>query len=254
MATPASPATPAATPGEPTPAGTPVEPAIQMQDVWVQYRLRHAHHYNAKRAFASTMAGRRERGEIVTALAGVTLDVPPGSRVGLTGANGAGKSTLLAVMAGALVPSSGRTRTRGRVLALLGGPNEGLDPEQTGRENALSLGIRLGETGEAMAARIDGIAEFSGLGRRFDHPVYSYSSGMQARLRFSTITAVGADVLLVDEGIGAADAEFNERAAARLSEFYASSGTLVLSSHDEGLLAQHCDRTVHLDGGRISND
>ena len=244
-------ATPAAPQPAPQPA-TPAEPAILLADVWVQYRLRHAHHYNAKRTVASSLAGRRDRGEIVTALAGVTLQVPPGSRIGLTGPNGAGKSTLLAVMAGALVPTSGHTRTRGRVLALLGGPNEGLDPEQTGRENVISLGIRLGETGETMVARLEQIAEFSGLGRRFDHPVYSYSSGMQARLRFSTITAVGADVLLVDEGIGAADAEFNERAAARLAEFYAASGTLVLSSHDEGLLAQHCDRTVHLEAGQVT--
>ncbi|MBU6147804.1 MAG: ABC transporter ATP-binding protein [Actinomycetales bacterium] len=228
------------------------EPAILLADVWVQYRLRHAHHYNLKRALATMLARRSEQAEVITALAGVTLQIPAGSRIGLSGPNGAGKSTLLAVMSGALVPSSGSTRTRGRVLALLGGPNEGLDPEQTGRENAISLGIRYGEGGAAMAERVDQIADFSGLGRRFDHPVYSYSTGMQVRLRFSTITAIGADVLLVDEGFGTTDAEFNERAAARLAEFYAASGTLVLSSHDEGLLAQHCDQFLRLAAGQVT--
>ena len=226
-------------------------PAISLHDVWVRYRLRHAHHYNLKRAFSNAVTRRQEEAEVITALAGVSMQIPAGARVGLKGPNGAGKSTLLAVMAGVLAPTHGTAETNGRVLALLGGPNEGLDPERTGRENAISLGIRLGETGEDMQARIDDIAEFSGLGRRFDHPVYTYSSGMQVRLRFAAISSIQTEVLLVDEGIGAADAEFNERAEERLQAFYAASGTLVLSSHDDGLLAAHCDRSVTLHQGQL---
>jgi len=230
------------------------EPAIRLRNVWVQYRLRHAHHYNLKRAFSNAITRRTDHAEVITALSGISMDIHPGARIGLTGPNGAGKSTLLAVMAGVLTPSQGTAVTRGRVLALLGGPNEGLDPERTGRENAISLGIRLGETGNAMQAKIDDIAEFSGLGKRFDHPVYTYSSGMQVRLRFSAISSIQAEVLLVDEGIGAADAEFNERAEHRLEAFYSYSGTLVRSSHDEGLLATHCDHLVALEAGRVRTE
>lgn len=227
-------------------------PAIQLEDVWVQYKLRNAHHYNLKRTVSNLVTRRKEEPEIIDALRAITLTVPRGARVGLVGPNGSGKSTLLSVMAGALTPTRGTSTTSGRVLALLGGPDEGLDPEQTGRENAVSLGVRLGESPDVMEGRLDDIREFSGLGRRFDHPVYSYSSGMQVRLRFTTITSISADILLVDEGIGAADSDFTARATERLADFYKTSGTLILSSHAQEVLAQHCTSTYRLEHGVLT--
>ena len=226
--------------------------AISLTDVWVQYRLRHAHHYNFKRTLTNVVTRKHDDAEIITALEGIRLDIPRGPRLGLTGPNGSGKSTLLAVMAGTLTPTRGTIRTLGRIVALLGGPNEGLDPEQTGRENATSLGIRLGESRESMESKLDDIHDLSGLGRRFDHPVYTYSSGMQVRLRFTTITSIQADVLIVDEGIGTADAEFNEHADVRLQEFYAAAGTLFMASHSQELLASHSETTLDLSRGSLS--
>lgn len=226
-------------------------PAILLDDVWVQYRLRNAHHYNLKRTISNLVSRRQEEPEIIDALSGVTLNVRKGARVGLVGPNGSGKSTLLSVMAGILTPTRGRSTTLGRVLALLGGPDEGLDPEQTGRENAVALGARLGESPLGMMERLDDIREFSGLGHRFEHPVYSYSSGMQVRLRFTTITSIAADILLVDEGIGAADTEFTSRATERLANFYKTSGTLILSSHAQEVLGQHCTSIFRLEQGRV---
>lgn len=229
------------------------ELAISLQDVWVQYRLRNAHHFNLKRTLANTVIRLRDDAEIITALQSISIEIKRGERIGLTGANGSGKSTLLAVMAGALTPTRGTAQTNGKVLALLGGPDEGLDPEQTGRENAISIGVRLGEESNTMAERMDDIQEFSGLGGRFDHPVFTYSSGMQVRLRFTAITSIKADVLLVDEGIGAADSEFNERASTRLNEFYSSTGTLVLASHAESLLSVYCESTLRLEDSKLGN-
>jgi len=225
---------------------------IRLEDVWVQFRLRHAHHYNLKRTVTNVLTGHKEDAEIITALGGITLEVPKGARLGLVGPNGSGKSTLLAVMAGALRPTRGTATVNGRVLALLGGPDEGLDPEQTGRENAVSLGVKLGEPAGVMEEHLEAIREFSGLGGRFDHPVYTYSSGMQVRLRFSVITSIRADILLIDEGIGAADAEFNERASERLAAFYSTSGSLVLASHSESVVAAHCEQSLALTAGRLS--
>jgi lipopolysaccharide transport system ATP-binding protein len=215
------------------------KPAIDLSDVWVQYQLRNAHHHNLKRTLTNSLLRRKDEVEIITAVAGINLTINRGDRIGLTGPNGSGKSTLLAVMAGLLTPTRGTATTNGRVLALLGGPDQGLDPEQTGRENAVSLGVKLGESASAMREQLDDIKEFSGLGGRFEHPVHTYSSGMQVRLRFTAITALKADILLVDEGIGAADAEFNARAEERLRGFYESAGTLVMASHSADLLRQH---------------
>jgi lipopolysaccharide transport system ATP-binding protein len=235
-------------------SATPIDAgiAISLSNVWVQYKLRNAHHYNLKRTVTNVIARRAESPEVITALQEVSLEIPTGQRLGLVGANGSGKSTLLAVMAGALTPTRGSAVVTGRVLALLGGPDEGLDPEQTGRENALSLGVKLGDSPQTMQEKLDEIRDFSGLGRRFDHPVYTYSSGMQVRLRFSAITSIEADVLLVDEGIGAADKEFNERAAVRLKEFYSRSGTLVMASHSEEVVETHCRSVMGLGGGRLT--
>lgn len=227
--------------------------AISLKDVSVDYALRHAHHYNLKRSISNLVTRRHDNAEIISALRGVTIDIPRGSRIGITGPNGSGKSTLLAVMAGALTPTRGEATIHGRVLALLGGPTEGLDPEQTGRENVMALGMRLGESHNTMSDLVDEIKDFSGLGQRFEHPVYTYSSGMQVRLRFSTITSIQADVLIVDEGIGAADAEFNHRASARLQEFFGKSGTLALSSHAQEILEVHCDEFIQLSAGVLVN-
>lgn len=224
--------------------------AIALSDVWVQYKVRSAHHYNLKRSLVNAITRRKEAPEIITALENVNLRIPKGVRLGIVGPNGSGKSTLLAVMSGALRPSRGSVTVHGRVLALLGGPDEGLDPEQTGRENALSLGVRLGESADGMRERIDDIHDFSGLGNRFDHPLYTYSSGMQIRLRFSTITSLKPDVLLIDEGIGMADSEFNQRASQRLAAFLSNSGTLVMASHSEAVIAEHCDERLVVDKGR----
>jgi ABC-type polysaccharide/polyol phosphate transport system ATPase subunit len=228
--------------------------AVEIEHVWVQYQLRHAHHYNLKRTISNALTFRRERPDVITAVENCTFRINAGERVGLTGPNGSGKSTLLSVLAGVLTPSHGVARVNGRVLALLGGPSEGLDPELTGVENARALGIRLGQTPRQMEELLPDIIEFSGLGSRALHPVYSYSSGMQVRLRFSTITSLGADILIVDEGIGAADAEFNERSVERLEDFYQRAGTLILASHSESLLDQFCDRRITLKDGRVHDD
>ena len=137
------------------------------------------------------------------------------------------------------------------MLALLGGAGEGLDQEATGRDNIVSLGVQLGETPAAMRRRIDDVTEFSGLAARIDHPVYSYSTGMQARLRFSILTSLRPDILLLDEGLGTADAEFAHRADERLREFMSSAGIVVLASHGDDLLRSQCDTAVWLDQGRV---
>lgn len=227
-------------------------PSIALSEVWVQYKVRSAHHYNLKRSLVNSITRRKEVPEIITALEDVSLEIPMGTRLGVVGPNGSGKSTLLAVMSGALRPSRGSVTVYGRVLALLGGPSQGLDPEQTGRENARSLGVRLGESPDGMQERIEDIHDFSGLGNRFDHPLYTYSSGMQIRLRFSTITSLKPDVLLIDEGIGMADSEFNQRASERLRTFLTSSGTLIMASHSEGVIAEHCDQRLVVDRGSIA--
>lgn len=228
-------------------------PAISLRGVHAEYRLLSVRDYNLKNRLVQTVRRRFHEPVVIEALRGIDLDISEGSRLGLVGPNGAGKSSLLSIMAGLLPPTRGSVRVWGRVLALLGGSAAGLDQEASGRDNIVSMGVQLGESPAAMRSRIEDITDFSGLGERILHPVYSYSTGMQTRLRFSILTSLRPDVLLLDEGLGTADAEFTAKANRRLNEFMSAAGVLVLASHGDALLKEQCSEAVWLSAGTILN-
>ncbi len=226
-------------------------PHVMLRGIHAEYQLLSVRDYNLKNRIVQTARHKLRDPVVIEALRSVDLEIPEGSRLGLVGPNGAGKSTLLSIMAGLLPPTSGTVKVDGRVLALLGGSDAGLDQEASGKDNVISMGVQMGESPRDMRRRIDDITDFSGLGQRISHPVYSYSSGMQTRLRFSILTSLRPDVLLLDEGLGTADAEFAVRANRRLNEFMSSAGILVLASHGDGLLRQQCSDAVWLQAGAI---
>jgi ABC-type polysaccharide/polyol phosphate transport system ATPase subunit len=189
---------------------------------------------------------------VVQALDSVDLSLKRGDRLALLGRNGAGKSTLLRVMAGIYEPTRGSIRVQGRVAALLGG-SPGMDPDSTGRENIVLHGLYLGLSKSDIKRHTEAIIEFTELGSFIDLPLRTYSTGMRARLSFGIATAVVPEILLLDEGIGAGDAAFIEKANRRLNEFIGGTGILVLASHSEGLVRQFCNRYALLNQGRISS-
>jgi len=187
------------------------------------------------------------------ALTDINLSLNSGDRLEVVGSNGAGKTTLLRVIAGALAPTSGMVLTKGRVLPLLGGPGATLDGTLTGRENIIQVGMQLGESPRYMHRLINEVAEFSGLKHRLYTSVSTYSSGMAARLRFSIVTSLKPDILVMDEGIAStADPEFTERATARLEEFKNRISVVIWSSFVHSFV----DRTtkqIRLEMGKLSD-
>lgn len=226
-------------------------PSISLRGVTAEYQLLSVVDYNLKHRVVQVLRRRRVAPESITALYDVDLTLHQGTRLGLVGENGAGKSTLLAVMAGILPPSRGVVRTEGKVLALLGGAGAGFKQEATGVDNVVGIGVQLGEAPSSMRRRMDDIVEFSGLQRRIHHPVHTYSSGMQARLRFSILTSLRPDVLLLDEGLATADAAFARQASARLTQFVEQAGVVVVATHSADLLRQQVDQGLLLSRGRI---
>jgi ABC-type polysaccharide/polyol phosphate transport system ATPase subunit len=187
---------------------------------------------------------------VVQALDGVSLSLRRGDRLALLGPNGAGKSTLLRVIAGIYEPIRGQVRLEGRVAALLGG-SPGMDPDSTGRENIVLHGLYLGLSKVEIRRQTEAIVEFTELGPFIDLPLRTYSTGMRARLSFGIATAITPEILLLDEGIGAGDAAFLEKANKRLDEFIGSTGILVLASHSEQLVRRFCNKSVSLERGRV---
>jgi ABC-type polysaccharide/polyol phosphate transport system ATPase subunit len=75
---------------------------------------------------------------------------------------------------------------------------------------------------------------------------------MQARLRFSILTSLRPDVLLLDEGLATADAEFTARANRRLNDFMSAAGILVLASHGDDLVRTQCSEAIWLRSGLVA--
>lgn len=186
----------------------------------------------------------------IRALEDITFSLQKGDRLGLVGHNGAGKTTLLRVLAGVYKPSQGKIRCNGKITSLFN-MSIGMDLDDTGFENISTVGMYLGMTRKEIAEKREDIIAFSGLGDFIGLPVRTYSSGMLVRLSFAIATTLDPEILLMDEGIGAGDAQFAEGARARLEAFYSKLDTLVIASHSDDLIRQLCNKAVLLEHGRM---
>jgi ABC-type polysaccharide/polyol phosphate transport system ATPase subunit len=186
----------------------------------------------------------------VRALDGISLKLGQGDRVALLGANGAGKSTLLRVIAGIYEPLRGVVCSDGRMAPLFD-LTLGFDPESTGYENILLRGLLLGMTRTQIRQRRDAIAAFTELGGFLAMPVRTYSTGMMLRLAFAVSIHVDAEILLMDEWLGAGDRSFVKKAENRLLELVGGAAILVLASHSEEIVQRICNKAVLLKQGVI---
>jgi ABC-type polysaccharide/polyol phosphate transport system ATPase subunit len=194
--------------------------------------------------------GRKKDHVIVQALRDVSLVLNDGDRLALVGHNGSGKSTLLRVMAGIYQPVFGRVLIDGHVTPLFEAM-PGFDGEDSGYDNIITAGLLFGMSRQQIESKIPDIEEFSELGEYLSLPGRTYSAGMVTRLGFAFATAIDADILLLDEGIGTGDTRFAERAAERMQKFVGRSRILVLASHSNDLIRSMCNKAVLFNEGKI---
>jgi lipopolysaccharide transport system ATP-binding protein len=187
----------------------------------------------------------------IKALDDLNFEFKDGDRIGLFGHNGAGKSTLLRVLAQIYEPTSGSLIAKGRVLSLLD-IFLGMEMESSGWVNIYLRGLLLGFTPKEIKARVDAIAEFSGLDEYLNMPIRTYSSGMLMRLAFSIVTSMHVDILLMDEWLSVGDADFIHKAEKRMKEVVDKSSILVIASHSIELLNETCNKILYLEHGKIS--
>ena len=187
----------------------------------------------------------------VRALDNVSLAFEHGDRVGIVGSNGAGKTTLLRVLAGVYEPEQGRVRRVGRTASLLNFAL-GIDNNETGYENILTLGLLLGLDVGEIRERTDEIAAFAELGDYLAMPARTYSQGMRFRLGFAVSTCFEPEILLMDEWMSASDPGFLEKARRRIEAFADSIGILVVAGHDADSLRRFCSKGVLLDAGSVA--
>ncbi len=216
-------------------------------------------------------------------LAGVSLYVGRGEKVGLAGANGAGKSTLLQIAAGSLAPDGGtvnRPKLFGylaqepeipdgfsadasvRDVVVSSSPTAALTRRLAAAESRLSstagneLDAAIGEYGRLEEAyrreggyrvEADAATVLAGLGLGgvgLDRSIGTLSAGQRTRLEMARVLVSGADLLLLDEPTNHLDAD----GARWLMQFLArSEAAVLLVSHDLRLLDQAISRVYELD-------
>jgi homopolymeric O-antigen transport system ATP-binding protein len=190
---------------------------------------------------------------VVRALDSISLMLRDGDRLGLVGHNGAGKTTLLRVLAGIYPPTQGTARIQGRVSTLFN-TAPGLDMDDTGYENIYTCGRLLGMSKEELVRKLPDIEEFCELGDYLSLPVRTYSTGMMMRVGFAVATAIDPEILVLDEGLGAGDARFAERAKLRVDALIKRSNILVIASHSDSMIKEMCNRTILLHHGHLVAD
>ena len=224
--------------------------SVRLESVSVRYRVPRERYSGLKELAVRWAQGRLETFD-VWALNEVSLRLRAGEIFGVVGVNGAGKTTLLKAIAGVLHPTEGRIWVQGSVAPLLE-LGAGFHPELTGRENLYLYGTLLGNSRRQLRQAYDSIVEFAELDAFMDAPLRTYSSGMSARLAFAVATHRRADVLLVDEVLAVGDVHFQEKCRRRMDAFRQDGATILLVSHDPGLLTQMCDRVAWMEAGRVA--
>jgi putative ABC transport system ATP-binding protein len=209
----------------------------------------------------------RSGSEDLTILSDVSLDIPAGQFVAVTGASGSGKSTLLGLIAGLDAPTSGEivvdgdeiTRMSEDGLARIRSENIGfvfqsfhLIPSLTAYENILIPMEILGLDNVEDRAR--GLLDQVDLTNRGHHYPAELSGGEQQRVAIARAFANSPKILLADEPTGNLDSKNGQHVFDLMKQLHELHRvTLVLVSHDAAL-ANQAQRRIVLTDGRVSSD
>jgi cell division transport system ATP-binding protein len=204
-------------------------------------------------------------GRSAEVLRGVSFELAPGSFHFLTGASGAGKTSLLRLIHMSLTPSRGLISLFGRDVA---GLRRAETPKLRRRigvvlqekrllehlnafEN-VALPLRL--SGRRPADYIPDVTEllaWVGLGGRMDAYPQALSGGEQQRLAIARAVVNRPEILLADEPTGDVDHEMALRILRLFVELNRLGTTVLIASHDEGLVDSSGRPVLHLAGGRL---
>jgi putative ABC transport system ATP-binding protein len=197
-------------------------------------------------------------------LSGATLELVRGETTSLTGVSGSGKSTLISLLAGLMLPDSGRVFFDGedltglteaeraglranRVGVVLQSGN--LIPFLTAAEN-VELAVELAG-GERPAARARDLLSELGLERRVDHLPRRMSGGEAQRASVAMALANEPDLLLADEVTGELDSASAEQVMEVIFESWRDRGLTVLFVTHSKELAARAQNRLHLAEGEV---
>lgn len=199
-------------------------------------------------------------GQQTLAVAEISLDIEPGEFICIVGPSGCGKSTVLNMIAGLDTPSGGTIEKDGQRITGPGADrgvmfqDYALMPWQTVEDN-IGFGLRHGTPGRHLSKtqREERIAHFielvglRGSERKYPHQL---SGGMRQRVALARLLANGPDILLLDEPLGALDAQTRLILQAELLRIWGETSpaserkTAVFITHDIEEAVLLADRVV----------
>jgi ABC-type multidrug transport system ATPase subunit len=179
--------------------------------------------------------------------------IPKGSLLAICGENGSGKSTLLDLLAGHLEPSSGSILIDGReaskassALRLL---PQNIDYFLLGSTVEEEIGLSVGK-GEGFREGVEALSNEWGFSGRLEDRVDSLSGGEKKRLALLGALASRPLAFFLDEPFSGLDWRSSESLASSLSLVKGSGETIILSTHDPGLVAPFTDYWLFLSRGK----
>lgn len=176
----------------------------------------------------------------------VNFTLPKGTSLAIIGRNGAGKSTLMRLIGGEDHPDRGEVIRRCRVSWPIG-VTGGFQGTMTGRQNLKFLARVHGYT-DRIHEVIDFMQDFAEIGKAFDEPIKTYSSGMRSRFAFGVSLAFEFDVYLSDEATATGDAAFKAKAKQVFHERLGRA-SVIMVSHEESILRDLCQAALWLRKG-----
>jgi macrolide transport system ATP-binding/permease protein len=204
----------------------------------------------------------------VRALKGIDLKIYPGEFVAIMGQSGSGKSTLMNILGCLDRPNSGQYLFAGRDIDSF--DSDGLAwlrreafgfvfqsynllSTETAEENVEVPGIYAGLSGAERELRAQQLLTSLGLAERMDHRPNQLSGGQQQRVSIARAMMNGGNIILADEPTGALDSKSGEEVMALLEELSNKGHTIILITH-ERYIAEHADRIIEFQDGRIIDD
>ncbi|TAK20584.1 MAG: ABC transporter ATP-binding protein [Nitrosarchaeum sp.] len=195
---------------------------------------------------------RSKKFEHLDVLKNVSFNVRKGEMLGIIGSNGSGKSTLLKIIANILIPDSGQVSITGKVIPLLE-IGTGFNGELTARDNVILYGLLLGFSKKEILNKLEKIIKFAELENFVDTKLKNFSTGMYARLAFSTAIEVNPDILLIDEVLSVGDESFQHKSFKKFLEFKSKGKTLIFVSHNLEQVKKLCDNVLWLKNGHVES-
>ena len=203
---------------------------------------------------------RSNRGELVRALDGISLQVPQGCVFGLLGPNGAGKSTLVKVLTTITSPTSGEASVLGRDVTR--SPLEvrrqiAVVLQQTAVESLLTVQDNLliyaylhGVGRREAWKRMRSLVEEFDLADKLGETVYDLSIGTKRRVQVAKIFMLDSPVIFLDEATTGMDPFMKRRVMERIRLEARSGRTVLLTTQVLSEAEQLCDTILIIDRGR----